>query len=233
VGKFNLTKDHTKKVRDEFATIRGTCIQAYAGLEQSLCFLLSVFAQTRLDVASVIFFKNMSTDATRKMLDKLLKMKYLDKYTSFWNSLFDLLGQTNQRRNEIVHWNASIRLMPDGLCDIQLLPPAFSFFLTHPPDAMKIALSKDDLLFFIGQCNFLSELCQRFYLFLHPNVSSKWPEEQQKTWRDIFAQPVVFPPHSSHPLYQMTKGRESQPPPSPESLPPSTDPKSDPQEPPI
>ena len=59
--------------KDEFYILRGKAIQAFAGLEQSLCLLFRYVTDTTPDVAGIIFFKIVNASTLHYILDKLLE----------------------------------------------------------------------------------------------------------------------------------------------------------------
>jgi hypothetical protein len=72
---------------DDFHAIRGRAIEAYADVELGLCKLFARFADVDLGVASSIFFRITNPRVVGEILDELLRKKYKDKYSAFWNSL--------------------------------------------------------------------------------------------------------------------------------------------------
>jgi hypothetical protein len=193
---------------ERFLVNLGAAIQAYAGLEQALFLLFSRFSGTAKDVAGVIFFKITAARARDDILEKLLEIKYGNRYSVFWKSFASLINVVSGRRNEIVHWIATTTTS-QGFFETNLLPPSF---WTRPMRTGKV--SNDDLVEFAAKCRFICELCGLFQMEL-----SQKPEAPPLAWRDIFQQPVVYPPPSTHPLYKKPKEPENQPPPSPPSPP--------------
>ncbi len=109
---------------DRLWTIRGKAIQAYANLEQSLCFFLGSLADISPEVAAIIFFRIVNTGARTVILEKLLQKRHNDSYHDYWHSFEKLLRQTDQERNEIIHWNAVISVnRQDGSSELTLMPP--------------------------------------------------------------------------------------------------------------
>ncbi len=91
-----------------------------------------------------------------------------------------------------------------------------------------------DFLDFSARCHFAADLCFHFSAFLQPiqaKLGLTWggwekgkliaesvlPPAQRQTWHDIFQQALVYPPPSSHPLFQRLQGCDSPPPASPGS----------------
>jgi hypothetical protein len=197
---------------DPFWSLRGRAIDAYAGLEQSLCHLLSMFSETKFDVASIIFFKITSAQARDAILEKLVKRKFGNAYSVFWNSVTRLNGQLAQTRNEIVHWTVRELIINNGPPSVGLKPPSIHDVI----DPNKPERTAKDLIEFIDKCKFVSSLCVQFWSYLQPNKPpGVLTPEQENAWRDIFQQPATYPPPSSHPLCQKPKEPETPPPPSP------------------
>lgn len=188
--------------KDEFWAIRGKAIQAYANLEQAAAQLFAIVAGTTQEVAVTILFRIASADSRNKILDRLFKKKFQDRYNLFRNSLFEQLRPVDLERNEIVHWNAVCVLGHDGIkttAVVKLAPPAF---ITMRPAPLK---TTDDLRYFISKCDFYSGLLEKFALLQHAEFKDPLPEDEQKTWLEIFSQPIVYPPPSVHPLFPSPK----------------------------
>jgi hypothetical protein len=196
-----------------FCALRGRAIQAYAQMEQSLCFIFSLLSGTKPDVAGVIFFKITSSRARDAIMEQLMKKKHGDTYTDFWGSLMRIIDNVTQTRNHIVHWDVA-NLVGDETSFSGLgliMPNIFDFRSeTHTPIGIK------DIGEFIAECDTISRLLSIFAVFLVPHVLKKWPQDQVPTWRDIFRQPVVYPLPDNHPLCMKKPKPESQPPSSQE-----------------
>jgi hypothetical protein len=192
--------------QDPFHAARGQAIQSYASLEQSLCSIFANFASIKEDVAAIIFFKITSAGARDAILEKLLKKQHGTKYSIFWNSVTSLIRQITQERNEIVHWNVNIDIGDVG-AEVVLRPPTF----WEPNSPVKTIANLND---FRVKCSFIGRLCNMFRSFLTPEHAALL-KGQQHPWTEIFQQPVVYPPPSTHPLCQTTPTPENQPPPPP------------------
>jgi hypothetical protein len=195
--------------QDEFWALRGKSIAAYASIENSLCTLLSLFGNMELHVASTIFYKLSDTRKIGLILTSLIKSKYGETYRVFWNSLGDTIRRLTNTRNKIVHWAVSVGIN-QGYAGTFLRPPDMHDFERF----MSESLGNDAMKQFIEECGFISRLCNMFFMFNTLSIGSHWSEEQQKTWRDIFSQPIQYPRPSNHPLLPM--------PPVPEPLLPAS-----------
>ena len=212
--KVYLDQVFSQSATNEFWAIRGKAIASYAGVEQGLCMLFSVFADVKLDVASLIFFRIQNTKTLGEIFDLLLKKKHGEHYSVFWKSFDKTVRQLTETRNRIVHWSVANNITGDGLAGLGLVPPDF---WNMKMDQKQV--TKDDLIEFMMKCDFVNRLCTMFFLYLQPET---YPlrgaaAEQAPTWREIFQQPIVYPPPSSHPLCQIPKVPETPPPPSPAS----------------
>src|SRR5258708_2236288 len=127
-GIVSLEKAGAIADRDAIWDARGKAIQAYATLEQSLCLLFAHLGNLSQDVAPLIFFKITSQDVRNKIIEKLMKLKYGDKYNLFSNSLFAQLRPIDIQRNCIVHWHALQTVgandAGETTCVVSLKPPA-------------------------------------------------------------------------------------------------------------
>lgn len=192
--------------KDEFWEVRGKAIQAYANLEQALATLFSVLAGTTNEVAGIILFRISSADSRNKILQRLFRKKFGDRFNLFRNSVFDQLRPIDLERNEIVHWNAACRMGHDGTketAEVLLVPPTF---LSTRETPMK---TTQELRAFIAKCNFYSRLLQMFSVMEGDIRSVSIPEADKLPWRDIFAQPVAYPPPEDHPLFPKPQALES------------------------
>src|SRR5579864_9620807 len=86
--------------QDAFWAFRGHAIQAYAGLEQSLCRIFAYLTGMPLDVAGIIFFKIVSAGTLFSILEKLMRKKHGETYALFWNSYLKTLRKASEERNE-------------------------------------------------------------------------------------------------------------------------------------
>lgn len=206
MSSIDLTEAMQKAALDEFWAIRGAAVQAYANLEQSLCRVFAYVSETHPEVAAVIFFKISSPRARYSMIERLLKRKFQDRYVTFWNSVARLLGATDNRRNEIVHWSAINNVaLQDGklVSDLSLRQPTYWIAFSAP------SLSKADMNEFINRCSFFRRLCNQFWMEMSGQA---FTDPERQTWRDICQQEVVYPPPDTHPLSPNYKAPQSPPP---------------------
>jgi hypothetical protein len=174
---------------------RGKAIQAYAILEQSLCFLLSGLAAVDLDTAGTIFYKVTNTGSRNGILEKLLHKKHGTRFNLFWNAYFKEMRQIDLRRNAIVHWlsamNAAINAQNMMIIGITLIPPGSIH--GRPPEH----ITSKDLIAFTDKCTVFARLCTMFSGLTSDRMSN---DDIKKTWLDIFQQPLVYPLPADHPL---------------------------------
>jgi hypothetical protein len=174
--------------------VRGKAVQAYANLEQALCILMGSLSDVHPKVSGIIFFKIVSTGARTSILEKLLHNKFDTKYNLFWNSFVKLLKQVDGIRNEIVHWNAVVTADIKGSVELTLMPP--NIFGSNPNTPSH---NVDGILEFINKCNYLTRLGSMFNMILFP--PKDWSEEDQKIWRDLYQQPIEYPPSNNIPCF--------------------------------
>jgi hypothetical protein len=181
---------------DRFWAVRAKAIQAYAGLEQSLCSVFQQITNVAPDMAGVIFFKITDARARSDILDCVIRKRFGTTYNLFWNSFRAQLRDIDAKRNAIVHWMTAHNIGEadsDGkpIVKLTLVPPGF----LHSTGPM-VMMDTKDLNDFMGKCDIFSRLCNMFLLAL----SGKMGEGPTKTWLDIFQQPLLYPLPSSHPL---------------------------------
>ena len=190
--------------------LRGRAIDAYSGLEQSLGQLFILLTGMKPDVAAVVFFKIASKPTRNAMFDKLIRKRHGSKYSLFWNSYLKQLRPIDTKRDEIVHWATLIKAeatpMEGNLREIVLIPPNIWDFSEESP-----SIDANVLNAFIDTCRDYSRLCSMFCIV----TAGRADPELEDTWRDIFQQPITYPPPEDHPLYKTWPKPHSQPRPSP------------------
>jgi hypothetical protein len=185
---------------------RGSAIQAYANVEQSLCFLFSNFLGTTPELASFVFYKINNTRSRNTIMLDLFKRQYhLKKHEVFMKSALQFIRPLDQNRNEIVHWHALGRTTTSEAgvtTEVMLAPPNF-WVMTK--DANSHAKFDLDLLGeFSEKCNFISEILMMFFSEISPLFDLKTPKSA--AWQQIFLEPVVHPAPIGHPLAQKPTG---------------------------
>ena len=208
-------QEEIRKCFEEFNSLRGQAIQAYASLERSLCRVFSSLSETTMEVASIIFFKIVNASTLYDILEKLLRNKHGATFNLFWNSFIKTLRQDlSQKRNHIVHWNAWFSSQKG--CHFYVLRPHGHEYHANPNVPPPIVATH--LAEFIEKCGFFSQLANRFYFYTTPELKSLleagYPGRMQ-AWHDIFLQPIVYPPPSNHPLCLKPQAPGSPRPPSP------------------
>lgn len=187
---------------DEIWANRGKAIQAYANLENSFCALFAYLAGIEPAVASIVFFKITSQDVRNKIIEKLLRKKVLDDSKKCVASLLGQMRELDKKRNAIVHWTTVTR---PKLENDQLIVE----LVLHPPGVIvpqhEDEINNAQLIDFINQCAFRSRLVT-MYSVLSFQGTNLLTEEQQQTWREIFSQPMLYPPPEVHPLSPISSG---------------------------
>jgi hypothetical protein len=148
----------------------------------------------------------MNARARTKALKQLLQMRHGNKYDVHWNGqpaspgkpkqpgLFALIRQTDEQRNNIVHWR-TIAIVSDGKHqDDQLALPDFWY---RSPEKPPKEITTADLEEFILKTEFIHRSINMFTWF--HGRRGVTPEAAQ-TWPEIFQQPALYPPLDSHPL---------------------------------
>jgi hypothetical protein len=194
-------------IENRFWAIRGIAIQSYALLEQSLGDLFAGLNDINPIVAGITFFRITSTRARNTILDKFFRNKYHSQYHLFRNSLFHHLPDLDNRRNQIVHWNAvnMITREDDGstIGNLTLRAP----FL-WAPSATGEQIDTDTLLAFIDKSMFFASIIRMFTsIAIHRQHALGFPADFHDAWRDIFQQPITYPPQADHPSVRFFRGR--------------------------
>jgi hypothetical protein len=205
----DMTKVIALAEQDEFWATRGKAIQAYANLEQSLSSLFSCLSGTSARAASTILFRISSSDSRNKILEQLFRQKFQNGFNLFRNSLFDQLRPIDLERNEIVHWNAVCQMglneQAEETAEVFLMPPASLTALGKETPTKK---NKAIQVFSI-KCGFYSALINMFCVMEGNVTQHPVPDDVKLPWRDIFSQPIAYPPPLEHPLFQKNEVLEN------------------------
>ena len=186
---------------------RGTSIEAYANLEQSLCSFFTLLIQTPPGTAAVIFFKMANSRSRNEILSKLQKKQFGDTYSAFWNSLIKRVRSLDEMRNQIVHWiEASDLYDLDGVNHwrFKLIPPNFWH---RTPDTPSLTIGQ--LTEFITECVFVSRVLNLFILALKGQEC--FEGETPDSSLQKFQQPIVYPPPDNYPLFRIYKAPQIPP----------------------
>ncbi len=171
----------------DFRAMRGTAVEAYQELENSLFDLFRVVTGMNIDIAAIVFFKITSTKVRNSILDKLIRKKFGSKYSLFWNSYLKELRMVDSRRNEIVHWTVAEVTTGEPAISIgvHLIPPTFWDIQSEKP-----RLSKTDIGDFVDKCAVFSRACKLFITA----ATSPLPVAHYQAWLERFQKPLVYPP---------------------------------------
>jgi hypothetical protein len=180
-----------------FKIARAEAIDAYSGLEISLSRLFAGLLGTKPDLAGIVLFRIGNAPARNKMIDLLIKRKYGAKFNLYWNSVFKLIGQLDQKRNEIVHWSMGVvphfgRSGKLASATVRLVPPNI-----WDSRRGKQSLTERHLTDFALQCDFAEAAVWSFVMFV---VISHGNQKLPAAWRDIFQRPLTFPLPDNHPI---------------------------------
>jgi len=188
---------------DDFWALRGKAIQEYAMLEHSLFNMFYRLAGMDMKSAGVIFFRVVSTRARNAMIEDLYRQKFGDEMNLFRNSLLRMLRCLDEDRNKIVHWCAVLHqeLGPRGIVrEFRLEKPQYWDFNENSP-----YYTREHIGHFISRCHFLCRVCYMFAMLMIPaptSAHSDIHQDDERAWRDIFQQPIVYPPPDSHPIFR-------------------------------
>jgi hypothetical protein len=176
---------------------RAEAIDAYSSLEIALSRLFADVLGTKPDLAGIVLFRIGNARARNRMIELLIKRKYGAKFNLYWNFVFKFIGQLDQRRNEVVHW--SVRITPHFARSGKLTSATAKLV---PPNIWdhrrgEESLSERDLNDFARKCDFAEAAVWSFVMF-----SVTRNRERRATWRDIFQQPLAYPPPENHPICQ-------------------------------
>jgi hypothetical protein len=196
---------------DAFWATRGRAIQAYAEVEHSLFRLFAYLTGMELEIAAIIFFKIVNASTLFGIIEKLLAAKLDDEYATFSATLFKQLYQLSEARNRIVHWIVATQWAEDDETPRHQLIPGNVY-----TGGGWSPLTIDDVIDFWRKCEFVSRTCYIFLRTIDQTMNHPTDGLTRQTWREIFLQPIAYPPPLGHPLDPMTPEPSDQPPPSEE-----------------
>lgn len=198
MGKMNIAGEEIDQPVVEFHIARARAIQAYAGVEQSLCSLFSKLLGVQDNLGSIVFFKITAPRFRNEIIEKLLRQTQRTELLPFWTSVVaKLLGPVDSDRNMVVHWATSVSIESgdtEGIVrEMQLVAPNFwSFDYKNAWDTL-------DLIEFAqksGQIQIIVNLLVGHeFLGLHKHLPL----------HDIFRQPLTYPIPTDSPLYLIPK----------------------------
>ena len=190
-------------LKDEFWALRGQAVHAFGNLEQQLIWLFAAFMNVNIQYANSVFLKIYNASVQRNMLSRLCELRCEPEYTTFFNSYLNIVGHVTEKRDRIVHWAAAVVEKDDKFVRWQLMYPDYTD--STSTNARRAPLVNDDLKNFIHKCEFLSRLGSHFHTWIaHPEHRG-----EHQSWRDIFVQPVIYPPPNNHPLFQILQEPEN------------------------
>lgn len=176
---------------------RAHAIDAYARLENWLCLLLARLLGVDAKIAGIIIYRIANARSRLAVLEALIKESHGREYSTFWNSLARELKKVDDTRNQIVHWHTQTVAIGEHIPTEPrktktVLVPAN----VHARDDNTPVLGEDEINAFIKHADFIGQLIAHFQAYL----GGQYPEPLRSTLRQIFHEPIVYPPPVSHPL---------------------------------
>ncbi|MEK6351433.1 hypothetical protein [Burkholderia cepacia] len=92
-------------IKDAFDLERGRAIDAFANIESELCWVMVDAGKIDYQIASVIFYSNISMSPRVEIVTAILEASYGDQFKKFWDSARKIIDSLNRQRNQIVHWH--------------------------------------------------------------------------------------------------------------------------------
>ena len=183
---------------NRFWAVRAITIQHYALFEQSLGDLFMWLSGTNPNVAGIIFFR-LGAAVRRPILEKLFKYKLKNEYSSFRNSLIKSLQGLEADRNEIVHWNVVNRIESsvDGVVSANLAiePPSL-----WPEASPTKRWGINEMNAYQEKMMFYNLVIRQFTIIVLQRATAIGvPDDWHQSWREIFLQPIIYPPPELHP----------------------------------
>jgi hypothetical protein len=194
--------------KDAFRIERARAIEAYALLEATYSYLLADLLGTTHARAGYIFFKVTNAKSRNGIVEDLVRSTYETEHSPFWFGLPGRKKETSrgiiawtamldQERNNIVHWtecdNLSASTTGEQRRWMELRRPNFMY-----SDSKSTPIGTDHLVQFSEKCNFARLLIFHFLQLRKPKPPLS--EDEQQEWREIFRQPILYPPPDAHPI---------------------------------
>jgi hypothetical protein len=200
------TAEQTRKLQ----IARAEAIESYAGVEQSLSNLFGSLLGTTIHKAAAVFFKLTSAHNRNKIIESLLQLEHGSEYDIYWHGegqpgkkggLFNIIYNLDQTRNEIIHWYV---MRNPAITEFEkLVQPNLT---AYRPDSKALSISELDA--FTQKATFVNLSISAFLFNTTKGVQV--PDSARAPWLPIFQQPVIYPPPSTHPLFQRDKTPENQ-----------------------
>jgi hypothetical protein len=182
--------DPYEKQRDQFYIARAEALNSYNLLEQGLAIIFAQLLSEHKNFGTLIISKMVNTRARNEVVQKVIDYKTGKRFRPFTNSFFVLVGETDLKRHQVVHWH----LGDDG----------DGVFYLRPTDLLSESqerLTEDDLDELTGKCIFLASAINQFSHHI-PDWS------RSPAWHERFLQPLKYPPEPDDPLYRFRIGGE-------------------------
>jgi hypothetical protein len=179
---------------------RADAIESYSSLELTLCSLFAILLGTKADLGGIVFFKITATRSRNSIIETLIKRKYGTEFNAYWNSVIKIIGQLDNKRNEVIHWYSGMNLnfARDGRISsatAMLVPPNLWDRKRGSPK-----LTEKTLNDFTLKCEFAEAAILSFLLY---GKGRRIRRKPRAAWRDIFRQPLAYPPPDKHPIRLM------------------------------
>ncbi|MBU9259111.1 hypothetical protein KTD13_01955 [Burkholderia multivorans] len=92
-------------IKDAFDLERGRAIDAFANIESELCWVMADAGKIDHQIASVIFYANISMSPRIDIVTAILEATSGDQFKKFWDSARKIIDSLNKQRNKIVRWH--------------------------------------------------------------------------------------------------------------------------------
>jgi hypothetical protein len=197
-----LRSEFDEELLSHFSILRAAAIADYSDLEQTYCECLAFFGSMSAQAAAILLFQINKRPFEGLVMGRIKNERIDNIHENYWRGAIDLGRALEQRHNQIVHWSVAEALCDNSEgkshCEFFLAPPRF--WAWRQGDAEdKNKLFGPDLEIFGERCKFLSRSLSAFFQF----HAGEMPPSERDAWRDIFMQPLTFPPRPDHPLASM------------------------------
>lgn len=186
---------------------RSYAMEAYTGLEQSLCDTFAHLTGMERDVAGLVFFKIGSARARDSIIETLVKRKFSGEFNKSWNSILKLTGVFAQKRNELAHWGVVIEIgSEDGTVNLDsipnnatLVPPNFWWRTSDEPPQRTI----NEIFSWGAEFAYLSRKINVFnFWFLDAHELPPDVEVERPTLREKYLEAIPYPPPEDDPQFR-------------------------------
>lgn len=180
---------------DHFALSRAKAINTYADMERSLALLFEVLLGVEIRRAFIVFAAIQTMRDRMSVIKKLLNLEHGNKYDIFFESLAKKIDGMIRDRNRVVHWILLVRRVGGKNFEAD----KDIYLAEHPNMFSEGRFMRHEIDGFQRRAEFYRLLLFQFSLYIkYEDIIEGDPDKIP--WRQVFQQPIIYPPEPNHPL---------------------------------